>query len=359
MKKHNITKPLLALFVFAAALIMVGCSSDDDGGDPAPSQTVMEVVNSDTGGSDGLDSLSKYLNNYPDLVSMLNADGEVTLFAPTNAAFVSLMQTPGFPEDISDINPDIIKAVLAYHVVPGATVTSSGFVENATFNTAYTDEASGTVQVIAVNADGTLLTGASNKSIQISETDIRATNGVVHKVGSVLIPPAIGERLSPILGTLAGTVLLSADFTYLADLVAVADSEVPEGAAPVSATFASQGTHTAFLPPNPVFEGAAQSEDPEQVAAFINSFDPPTARAILLTHITADGSVASSEFTDGASYTALSEVPLTITVEGTPTNSPTGFLISSPGSANVPIVGVDINHSNGIAHVIAGLLLPQ
>ncbi|MEQ8244005.1 fasciclin domain-containing protein [Fulvivirga sp.] len=367
MKNFNLTSlysKLIAIVLVGSMLGFMGCGDDDDG-TPAPTLDIVALAATDIGGSDGLDSLVKYLSVYPDLVALLQSDGPFTVFAPTNAAFISLLQTPGFPQDIRDIDPDIVKGVLAYHVVAGEN-RSNAVVSGASFNSSFTDPNSGAVQTIEVNSNGTLKTGSTNQEIEIIEADLLATNGVIHKVESVMIPPSVGATLTPILGTLAGTVLLGADFSYLADLIAIADSEVPSGQTPISSILASPPpggtpTITAFVPPNAVFAGAAAMAG-VTVEQFLATFTPASARATLLTHVTTDGAVASSSLEDGDMFaTALNPaIMLTITVEDTPTNSPTGVLVAAPGNANpVPVVIADINHSNGIAHVIGGVLQPQ
>lgn len=350
----------LLLLTLVGGLFVITSCGDDDEDEFVPTQNVWEIVQAQSGGDDGLDSLAKYLAVYPNLVSTLETTGrDITLFAPTNAAFRSLLQTPGFPSNIADINPDIIEGVLAYHVVAGETVLAADLQAGNTYTTAQTED-------ITINPDGTLLTGATNTAIQVVEADLLATNGVVHKVGSVLIPPSVGQSLTPILGTLAGTVLLGADFSHLASFIERADSDVPSGESPVANILAaptgSTGNpngFTAFVPPNQVFEGAA-ADAGITVDQFIQDFTPAEARGVLLTHVTGDGVADSGSLSDMDTFTAASMVTLTITVEGTPTNSPTGVLVAAPGNASpVPVVQADLSHSNGIAHVIGGILLPQ
>ncbi len=369
MKKLSLTAlfgRLLSIMLIGSMLGFMACSDDDDPAPPAATLDIVALASADMGGSNGLDSLVKYLSNYPDLITLLQSDGPYTVFAPTNAAFISLLQTPGFPQDIRQIDPDIIKGVLSYHIVAGEN-TSAEVVAGASFNTLFTDPASSTVQTISVNNDGTLLTGSTNQEIEIVTADLAATNGVVHKVESVMIPPSVGATLTPILGTLAGTVLLGSDFTYLADLIAIADSDVPTGETAISAILASPApggtpTITAFVPPNDVFAGAvAANPDLDSVEDLLATFTASSARSTLLTHVTTAGAVASADLTDGDVFpSALTGVDLTITVEATPTNSPTGVLVAAPGNATaVPVVIADVNTSNGIAHVIGGLLAPQ
>src|SRR5579859_596173 len=219
--------------------VLSGCSSSSSV--PAPTMSIVQLMataqfqQSATVTDDkALDSLVKYASIYPDLVTLLGGTTNYTVFAPSNKAFKNLLATPGFPSNIKLINPAIIQGVLYYHIVAGQKL-SSAFTSGASFNTLYTDPATSTVQAIVINSDGTLKTGSSNQSIHITVADQKATNGVFHITESVLIPPSVGATLTPILGTVAGTILLGADFTDLAQIITTADHNFTES--PGSGTF--------------------------------------------------------------------------------------------------------------------------
>ena len=107
----NPLKLLMLLSIAFGLVLFTGCG-DDEEKEPDPTMTIMEIINT----TPGLDSLAKYVGNYPDMVALLGSAGDFTLFAPNNVAFQSLLATPGFPPDISFVNPDIIKGVLFYHL---------------------------------------------------------------------------------------------------------------------------------------------------------------------------------------------------------------------------------------------------
>jgi transforming growth factor-beta-induced protein len=337
------SKYFLAILLSASVVFLTSCGDDDEddnGSNPtpsAPTKTIAELA----GETAGLDSLFKYISNYPDLVALLSdTSGTYTVFAPDNQAFINLLATPGFPSDISTINPDIIKGVLSYHVVSGQKIMSGDL--GPDMNTLYTDPESGDVQIIEVNQDGTLKTGSTNQNISVKTADVEATNGVVHIVESVMIPPSVGTTLTPILGTLAGSVLLGADFSDLATLINVADSDVPAGETPIAFILAdTSSNYTVFGPPNDVF--AAGSVDP-------TSFDPATARAILLDHVV-PGLALSSSLSDGQELITAGGDTLTVSTAN-------GVALVTP-SATIPVVVPDVteNISNGVIHVIGGIIL--
>jgi uncharacterized surface protein with fasciclin (FAS1) repeats len=110
------------------------------------------------------------------LAETLSGEGPFTVFAPTDEAFAKLPE--GTVEALL-ANPEQLRAVLTYHVVPGR-VTSS---EVTGLNEA------GTVQGAALPIrvhEGRVHVGGAT----VTQADIRARNGVIHVIDTVLLPPA-------------------------------------------------------------------------------------------------------------------------------------------------------------------------
>ncbi|MFY0606704.1 MAG: fasciclin domain-containing protein [Cyclobacteriaceae bacterium] len=351
MMKNTINplKALAMLTVVFGLLFTTSCGEDDE--EPAPTMTIVEIATS----TPGLDSLAKYLSVYPDLVGLLSGDGDFTVFAPTNDAFVGLLQTPGFPSNITSINPLIIKNVLAYHVST-TRYESSALTSGASIATASEGN-----EAITVNADGTLLTGSSNAAIVVLETNIKATNGVIHTVGSVLIPPSVGATLTPNLGKTSGAILLGSDFSMLASAIlkseeyAATSDQIPS----LLGVLAGTTSHTIFAPTNGTFEAGSLTAD---------SFTAQQWYGILATHVVLSD-VGPADLTAGASFTSASGAPLTVLTTDAPTDPAkgilTGIAIDSNGDTTpeaqvaVPSTASDaLVTSNGQIHVIAGVLTP-
>lgn len=112
------------------------------------------------------------------LVETLSGDGPFTVFAPTNEAFAALpsgtLETLLKPE-----NKDQLVAVLTYHVVAGA-------VKSTDLKDGMKPE---TVQGEKVTVD--LSYGAKINGAKVSKTDIMASNGVVHVIDKVILPPSM------------------------------------------------------------------------------------------------------------------------------------------------------------------------
>jgi len=111
-----------------------------------------------------------------DLVEVLQGDGPFTVFAPTDAAFAAL---PAGTVEALLANPEALRAVLTYHVVPGR-VTASQLVSagGATPTTA-----NGQTLNIRVNGGVVTVNDAT-----VVTADVMASNGVIHVIDSVLLP---------------------------------------------------------------------------------------------------------------------------------------------------------------------------
>ena len=109
------------------------------------------------------------------LAETLKATGPYTVFAPTNDAFKAV---PAKTMDELGRDPARLKAVLSYHVLPARVVTAE--VKNSSAKTAQGAN-------IALAKAGEFITV---EDAMVQHADIMATNGVVHTVDRVLMPPA-------------------------------------------------------------------------------------------------------------------------------------------------------------------------
>lgn len=110
------------------------------------------------------------------LVETLKGEGPFTVFAPTDAAFAAL--PAGTLDDLlKPENKDKLVAILTYHVIPGA-VASSALTEGMKAAT-----------VNGAEVTFTLEGGAKINGAVISAVDVAASNGVIHVIDSVILPP--------------------------------------------------------------------------------------------------------------------------------------------------------------------------
>jgi uncharacterized surface protein with fasciclin (FAS1) repeats len=116
-----------------------------------------------------------------DLAGALSGEGPFTVFAPTDAAFVALLGELGVSKEDLLANKELLTSVLTYHVVAGrvlaADVVGLDGQEVTTLN--------GAPISIAARNGGVVLNG----DVNVVATDIEGSNGVIHVIDKVLLPP--------------------------------------------------------------------------------------------------------------------------------------------------------------------------
>ena len=111
------------------------------------------------------------------LAETLSGEGPFTVFAPTDEAFDAL------PEGVLDAlllpeNKDALTSILTYHVVSGEVMAA-----DVTAGDVPTVEGS----TIAITTDG----GVKVNEATVTATDVDASNGVIHVIDAVLVPPTV------------------------------------------------------------------------------------------------------------------------------------------------------------------------
>ncbi len=333
--------PLKVLALFSLVLIIGFTSScgEDDDTEPAPTQTIAEILAADAEYSD----LIGFINADAELKAYVEGETEYTLFAPTNTSFDRLRATLGV-DDLSTISSSVIGAVLRFHFVEGMKLSSSLKGSSATTVQGETVNisSSGFISEAGSDADGS----------EILDADMKATNGVVHKVETILIPPTIFAQIGVNLGTLAQPILLGASFTDLVGIIGIADSSVPTGETALSAILADKTLSlTVFAPTNEVFDGAAASAGVSKEALIQSlaytdgSPDPAKARAVILNHILGEG-LTGDEVKAKAGTTITMETGTILMVAPTETNAqtPLGYaLVNAADQTKVaPFYAMDV-----------------
>ena len=247
-----------------------------------------------------------------DLVTTLQGDGPFTVFAPTDDAFTAAgIDLSTF--DTDEENATLVD-ILTYHVVSGS-VLSSDLTDGMTAAALNTDDLTFTV-----NSDGVKVNDAN-----VVSADVAASNGIIHVIDKVLMPPA---DLVDIPTVATGTGIH-------ASLVAALSQ------AGLVSTLQGDGPFTVFAPTDQAFADAGID---------LSTFDTDEENATLvdiLTYHVVSGSVISSDLTDGMTAAALNTDDLTFTVNSD------GVKVND---ANV--VSADVAASNGIIHVIDKVLFP-
>lgn len=237
----------------------------------------------------------------------LQGDGPFTVFAPTDAAFGDL---PAGTVDALLQDIPQLTAILLYHVV-------SGNVGSGDLTNGFVETVNGSNIVVNLTA-GVVINGTSN----VTGPDVTASNGVVHVVDGVLLPPP-----ATVVDIIAG----SPDHTTLAAAVTAA------GLIP---TLQGDGPFTVFAPTDDAFDLLPEGT----VEALLE--DIPTLTAILTYHVVGAAAL-STDLSDGFVATLNgSNVLVNLTADGVVINN----------SALVTVA--DLFADNGVVHVIDAVLLP-
>ncbi len=262
------------------------------------------------------------------LVDTLSGPGPFTVFAPTNAAFAKL---PAGTVDtlLKPENKQQLIDILTYHVVSGAVKAA----DVVTLSSAKT--VNGAEVKITVNGSSVMVNDAN-----VTATDIMASNGVIHVIDTVLIPPAPVTPVMPPTGAalqesndIVDTAVGAGSFkTLAAALTAAGLVDTLKGAGPFT-VFAPTDDAFAKLPAGTV-ETLLKPENKQQLID-------------ILTYHVVSGKVLAADVVKLPSAKTVNGADVKITVKD-------GKVMVN--DANV--TATDVMASNGVIHVIDSVILP-
>ncbi|HVT86269.1 MAG TPA: fasciclin domain-containing protein [Chitinophagaceae bacterium] len=318
IKRAGVFKQI-SLAILGIAVTFSSCKKDDSmSSNSAASQTIGVQV-----ASNSSFSLLKSAAVKAGLVTVLEGTGPFTVFAPTDGAF----QASGIDAaQINTLTADQLKAILLYHTL-SAKIASSDVPAgpNAKVITAGGDSV-----FVTKNAKGVFVNG-----INVVNADLPASNGVIHTISRVLLPPS---------GNLVQVASSDTTFSFLVAAVVRAS----QGSTDVTSLLSNGGIFTVFAPTNNAFRAAGFAD-----IAAINAADPDVLAGILAYHVI-PGRIFSSDLTNGAT-------PATANAGKTVTISLSGDTPSVKGQSNTAasnIIATNIMATNGVIHVIDRVLLP-
>jgi uncharacterized surface protein with fasciclin (FAS1) repeats len=268
-----------------------------------------------------IDPLPALLGAQPALVSALTGLTNITILAPSNAAFAAFLNTTAGKAAAAD--PSAVAALLTYHVLNG-TYYASAFTSTPLFipslltNTSYANVTGGqVVEAAVVNSSVVFTTGVLATST-VTTANVNFTGGVVHVIDSVLTIPesdadtAVAAGLTSLAGALTATNLV----TTVDDL-----SDV-----------------TIFAPTNGAFQA---------IGSALGTLNTSTLASILEYHVV-QGVVGYSTILSNTTLKTVNGANLTITLEG-------GSVYVNSAKVVIPNVLV----ANGVVHVIDEVLNPS
>jgi transforming growth factor-beta-induced protein len=267
------------------------------------------------------------------LVPALSAGtSSLTVFAPTDAAFNSLATTLGFASAsamVTALDGPTLAKILQYHVLPTKKLAADLVAGGATQATLYTFE--GAPSTLALNfTAGVKITDEVLNQASVTTADVPASNGVIHVIDKVLVPPGVLNIVQ--------MAKLNPTFSVLVEAVVAAN---------LANTLSGAGPLTVFAPTNDAFT-AALTELSLTKAQLLAS---PALPGILTYHVV-NGNVRA------ANVIALPKPASVTTLQGTAFTVGTTLAITDGRARVANLVATDVIASNGVIHVIDKVLLP-
>jgi transforming growth factor-beta-induced protein len=269
-------------------------------------------------------------------------NGPFTVFAPTEDAFDALPN--GLVECLLlEENKSALTSILTYHVVNGEVLFTN--LSNGTMSSTLQGE-----DIMVDLSDDVKI----NDSTVIS-ADILASNGVIHVIDSVLVPPSIdvavflstcgdGDEPEP-----ETTVITLVDIPSTAIATGIFDTLVTalDVAGLVGAISEPNGPYTVFAPTDDAFDALPAG----LVTCLLKDQNKGVLMDILSYHI-ASGRVLSTDLLDGMVVRTLLGV-LDVTIDLT--SSDDGSVVKINDST---VVTADVLTTNGVIHIINSVLVP-
>ncbi len=306
MKTRKTLFTIIAVLGIVSTFALTSCESDDDVMEKP--KNIVEVAVSNSDFSTLVAALQK-----AELVTALQADGPFTVFAPTNAAFNQLFSDLGV-NGIDDLTKEQLTPILLYHVV-GAKVKSTdltnGYVTTLSTGTGNKN--------VSLKVDATNL--KLNGGVGITLADIGTSNGIIHVIDKVLLPPTVGD-----------IALDNDNFSILVS--ALVKAELVE-------TLKGEGPYTVFAPTNDAFNALFEALDVTGIADLSKEALTP----ILLDHVVS-GNVRSTDLTTGSVNTLNNSININVS---------SGVKINS----NINVVLADVQGTNGVVHVIDKVIVTE
>jgi transforming growth factor-beta-induced protein len=262
----------------------------------------------------------------------LSGAGDFTVFAPTNDAFTTLIGALGTETVLSC---EVLPTVLAFHVTQGR-LDSKAVLARSEIQMLSGERAA---------ISGTTIAGAP---LNLDLLDLPASNGIVHVVNAVMIPPSILTALggSPMAaaneparpGSATIVALAQANPALSTLLFAVGESDTKCGTSFGQVLSGKQGQRTVFAPTNEAFTAVINALGADKVLSC-------EVLPLVLAYHVAPGRLTSTAVLGKNQIRMLSGE--FAAVEGT-----------TVGGARLNLGLVDISASNGVVHVVDDVLIP-
>ena len=338
------------LLLACMSLFVLSCDDDDEGNPPDMEEMGTNIVVT-AQNTEALSSLVAALskadeNADSDLIGTLSADGSFTVFAPTNDAFTALLNSLDGYDSLDDFDTEEEKAllgmILKYHVVAGTAAASTDLSEGQEITTVQ-----GETVTVSLSG-GVFISDATDTDAEVVMADVENTNGIVHVIDKVLLPQAVVDALNgeeEAMDDLVEIVVATESLSSLEAAVLKAN---------LATTLQADGPFTVFAPTDDAFVALldALGDDYNSLEDFDTEAEIALLRDILLYHVV-PAEVLAADLAAGTVATALMDNSIEVIASGET------FVIGDASETNANITATDIMASNGVAHTIDKVLLPQ
>ncbi|HHP7242962.1 MAG TPA: fasciclin domain-containing protein, partial [Cyclobacteriaceae bacterium] len=284
--------------------------------------------------SAGLTTLLDAINGVDGLATTLLDAESITVFAPTNDAFVGLLNrfnASDLTDLINIIGLETLTSVLQFHVVP-ATAFSHDLQDGVqTFTTL-----AGQDLTVTKSADGVTVTDYLGFAYNVTTTDVAIANGVVHVIDGVLLPdvsddPNVAEAATEAgLSTLLDAVLATGLDDDLIQATAI----------------------TVFAPTNDAFADLLAAQEVNDLNGLIEKLGAENVAKVLTFHVVPAVAFAGDLAEGAQTFNTLAGEELTVTKNGS------SVTVTDVNGTTYNVVTADVALENGVVHVIDGVLLP-
>lgn len=328
-----INKISKALAVITVALLSFSCENDSENViEKYP--TIVEILEKDPANF----SILKAALIKTDLFNTFRNPGSYTVLAPRNSSFEAIGVTEASIATMSTADVALLRRRLQYHVLSIGTI-SADFPTNGYVNSfsPFGTSTSISLSLHTNKATGIVLNGGlSNGGATVLQKDINASNGVIHVIDAVLSLPKVHNLIvaNPDLSSLVGVLSSTPQTSVFMDLTTTA----------TGATNAL--SRTVFAPTNAAFTNAA----------FLTGQSDANITKVLRYHIENNNRRASSSTSFASSAitinTQLTGPQQTITIPAATVK------VVDITTVNATIRTVNIQGTNGVAHIIDKVLQP-
>ncbi|MGZ9236189.1 MAG: fasciclin domain-containing protein, partial [Anaerolineales bacterium] len=223
---------LIAVFAFSAFATPAALAAQSTG----KGKTIVDVVLAENAKSGEFSILIAALQAAdPRGLQALSSKGKYTVFAPTDAAFVSLLDELGLTAEQLLSDGDLVTKVLGYHVAL-AKLDSKKVLASSQIKMGYGGY---------LYQSGGVLTDENGRTANIIAVDIKASNGIIHVIDRVVLPKQ-PEKPNTIVDVVLAENAKSGEFSILIAALKAAD---PRGLQALS----SPGQYTVFAPTDAAF----------------------------------------------------------------------------------------------------------